>query len=105
MHRAIARELFQSVITPEQAVVLFVIQAISLRRAPAEISRWLLREPHSTLGLLRRMEKDSPRITSTTVVRPLSFQNDPVTWLESDNYLTPFSRGRPTAVAVTSVSI
>jgi len=43
-------------ITPEEAGVLFVIQAIGWRATPAEISRRLMREPHSISGLLRRME-------------------------------------------------
>ncbi len=57
MHKVRARELFQYGITPEQAAVLFIVQAIGPRATPAEISRWLLRESHSTFGLLSRMEK------------------------------------------------
>ena len=57
MYKARARELWRYRITPEEAVVLFVIQSIGWRATPAEIARWLLREPHSISGLLRRMEK------------------------------------------------
>jgi len=56
MHKARSRELLQYGITPEESGVLLVIQAIGRRATPAEISRWLLREPHSISGLLRRME-------------------------------------------------
>jgi len=44
-------------ITPEQAAILFIVQAIGEKATPAEISRWLFREPHSVSGLLARMEK------------------------------------------------
>lgn len=57
MYKARAKELFQYGITPEEAAVLFIVKAIGPRATPAEISRWLLREPHSTSGLINRMEK------------------------------------------------
>jgi len=57
MYKARARELLQYGITPEEAGVLFVIQAIGRRATPAEISRRLVREPHSISGLLRRMKR------------------------------------------------
>lgn len=44
-------------ITPEQAAVLFVVKATGPKVTPAEISRWLLREPHTVSSLLDRMEK------------------------------------------------
>ena len=58
MHKARARELSQYGITPEEAAVLFVVQTVGRRATPAEISRWLLREPHSISGLIQRMEKE-----------------------------------------------
>ena len=58
MYKARARELFQYGITPEQAAILFIVQAIGEKATPAEISRWLFREPHSISGLLARMEKE-----------------------------------------------
>ena len=58
MHKARAKELFQYGITPEEASVLFVVNAIGDKATPAEVSRWVLREPHSVSSLLSRMEKD-----------------------------------------------
>lgn len=57
MYKARAKELSQYGITPEEAAVLFIVQAIGHKATPGEISRWLLREPHSTSSLLSRMEK------------------------------------------------
>ena len=58
MHKVRARELFRFGITPEEAAVLFVVSRIGDTATPAEISRWILREPHSISGLLERMRKD-----------------------------------------------
>ena len=58
MYKARAKELFQYGITPEESAVLFIVNAIGRRATPAEISRWLLREPHSTSGLIDRMVKE-----------------------------------------------
>ncbi len=55
MRKIRARELFQYGITPEEATVLFVVQAIGNKATPAEIARYLLREPHTISGLLSRM--------------------------------------------------
>jgi MarR family transcriptional regulator for hemolysin len=56
--RARQKELDQYGISAAQAAVLFVIQAIGERATPAEITRWLLREPHTVSELLSRMEKE-----------------------------------------------
>ena len=40
-----------------QAAVLFIVKSMKVPATPAEISRWLFREPHSVSGLLNRMEK------------------------------------------------
>ena len=56
--RARDKELSQYGISAEEAAVLFVVQANGERATPSEISRWLFREPHSTSGLIIRMEKD-----------------------------------------------
>jgi len=56
--RARDKELSQYDISVEEAAVLFVVQANGERATPSEISRWLFREPHSTSGLIIRMEKD-----------------------------------------------
>ncbi len=57
MYRVRAKELFEYGITPEESAVLFVIRNIGDSATPAEISRWILREPHSTWGLIDRMKK------------------------------------------------
>lgn len=57
MTRARERELEKAGISSIQAAVLFTIQAIGPESTPAEISRRLVREPHSVSGLLSRMEK------------------------------------------------
>lgn len=57
MVKARERELEKVGISSIQAAVLFTIQAIGAEATPAEISRRLVREPHSVSGLLNRMEK------------------------------------------------
>ena len=57
MHKARSRELLKYGVTPEETAVLFVVITIGDEATPAEISRWILREPHSTSGLLERMRK------------------------------------------------
>ena len=49
-------ELFQYGLTPQEAGVLFFIKTIGSKATPSEILRWLFREPHSTAGLIKRME-------------------------------------------------
>ena len=56
--KARARELQQYGISSIQAAVLFTIQAIGDSATPAEISRRLIREPHSVSELLSRMERE-----------------------------------------------
>jgi len=51
------KELAQYGISPRQAAVLFVTEAIGDEATPAEISRWLFRQPHSISWLLNQMEK------------------------------------------------
>ena len=41
-----------------KASALFIIDSIGNEATPAEISRWILRRPHSVSGLLDRMERD-----------------------------------------------
>ncbi|MDD5191225.1 MAG: MarR family transcriptional regulator, partial [Dehalococcoidales bacterium] len=57
MIKARERELEKHGISSIQAAVLFTIQDIGPEATPAEISRRLVREPHSISGLLSRMEK------------------------------------------------
>ena len=51
------KELVKHGITPTEAAALFVIQATGDNVIPVEMSRWMLREPHTITGLLNRMEK------------------------------------------------
>jgi DNA-binding MarR family transcriptional regulator len=44
-------------ITAMQAAVLSIVEAIGDEVTPAQISRWILRKPHSVSGILQRMEK------------------------------------------------
>ena len=57
MVKAREKELGKYGISSIQAAVLFTIQDIGTEATPAEISRRLVREPHSISGLLSRMEK------------------------------------------------
>ena len=57
MHKVRSRELLKYGVTPEETAVLLVVKTIGDTATPAEISRWILREPHSTSGLLERMRK------------------------------------------------
>ena len=41
-----------------KAAVLFIADSIGSEATPAEISRWILRRPHTVSGILDRMEKD-----------------------------------------------
>ncbi len=58
MRRLREKELFQYEITPERAGVLYAIHVIGERATPAEISRFLLREPHSISNLINRMKAE-----------------------------------------------
>jgi DNA-binding MarR family transcriptional regulator len=58
MTRARDNELREFGISTMQAAVLLVVKAINGPATPAEISRWLFREPHTVSGLLQRMEKE-----------------------------------------------
>ena len=57
LFKAREKELSRYGITAMEAAVLHVVQTIGDRATPAEISRWILREPHSVSGLLNRMVK------------------------------------------------
>ena len=58
MYKARARELAKHHITPAEAAILFLIEAIGDKTTPAEISRRLFLEPHSVSGITSRMEKE-----------------------------------------------
>jgi len=51
-------ELEQYGVSGVQSGVMFVVRTLGGRARPAEIARWLVREPHSISGLLSRMERD-----------------------------------------------
>jgi len=52
------RELSRYKISSRWAAALLVIYAMNNNATPTDISRWLLREPHSVTGLLDRMERE-----------------------------------------------
>jgi len=58
VYKARELELEQYGVSASQAGVMSVLDAMGGRTRPAEIARWLVREPHSISGLLTRMEKD-----------------------------------------------
>jgi DNA-binding MarR family transcriptional regulator len=55
--RAREKELQRYGLTPEQVSLLFVVQALGEKATPAELSRSLLRQPHTVSALVERMEK------------------------------------------------
>jgi DNA-binding MarR family transcriptional regulator len=59
IYRAREKELQRYGVSPEQVGVLFIVQALGNRATPSEISRYILRQPHSVSALIERMaEKD-----------------------------------------------
>lgn len=58
MRRLREKELFRYGITPERSGVLYAVHVIGERATPAEIARFLLREPHSISSLINRMEAE-----------------------------------------------
>jgi DNA-binding MarR family transcriptional regulator len=57
IYKAIERELRQlGSSTYAQATVMWIVKAIGDEATPAEISRWLVREPHAMSMLLSQME-------------------------------------------------
>jgi len=56
--RARELELSQYDLSPIQAAVLFCAQALGKKATIAQISRQLIRQPHSMSGLITRMEED-----------------------------------------------
>jgi DNA-binding MarR family transcriptional regulator len=55
--RAREKELQRYGLTPEQAQLLFTIRALNNKATPSEISRILIRKPHSVSSLVDRMEE------------------------------------------------
>jgi DNA-binding MarR family transcriptional regulator len=57
IHKYRETELNRYGISPEQALALICIYSLDKKATPAELSRWLHREPNSITILLNRMEK------------------------------------------------
>jgi len=55
--RAREKELQRYQLTPEQAQVLLVVHEMEGKATPAELSRLLLRQPHSVSALINRMQE------------------------------------------------
>jgi len=55
--RARERELQRYDLTPEQAQILYFVRIMKNRASPAEISRVVLRKPHSVSSIVDRMVK------------------------------------------------
>jgi DNA-binding MarR family transcriptional regulator len=55
IYRARELELQRYGVSPEQVGVLFIIQALGNRATPSEISRYIIRQPHTVSALIERM--------------------------------------------------
>ncbi len=45
-------------VSPSRAAIFYAIRSLGKKATVAEISRWLLRRPHSISGEIQRMERD-----------------------------------------------
>ncbi len=57
VYRSREKELQRYGVSPEQAGILFMVQALGSRATPSEISRFILRQPHTVSALIERMEE------------------------------------------------
>jgi DNA-binding MarR family transcriptional regulator len=57
IYRAREKELQRYGVSPEQVGVLFIVQALGNKATPSEISRYILRQPHSVSALIERMSE------------------------------------------------
>jgi len=55
--RAREKELAKYGLSPEQAQVLFIVQALKEKASPIRISSYIFRQRHSVSNILQRMEK------------------------------------------------
>jgi DNA-binding MarR family transcriptional regulator len=55
IYRSREKELIRYGVSPEQAGVLFIIQALQDRATPSEIARSIMRQPHTVSALIERM--------------------------------------------------
>jgi DNA-binding MarR family transcriptional regulator len=57
IYRAREKELQRYGVSPEQVGVLFIVLALGNRATPSEISRFIVRQPHTVSALIERMEE------------------------------------------------
>jgi DNA-binding MarR family transcriptional regulator len=57
VYRAREKELQRYGVSPEQVGVLFIVQALGNKATPSEISRYIMRQPHTVSALIERMEE------------------------------------------------
>jgi MarR family transcriptional regulator, organic hydroperoxide resistance regulator len=55
IYRSREKELQRYSVSPEQVGVLFIVQALGNKATPSEISRYILRQPHTVSALIERM--------------------------------------------------
>jgi len=55
IYRSREKELQRYGVSPEQVGVLFIVQALGNKATPSEISRFILRQPHTVSALIERM--------------------------------------------------
>jgi len=55
IYRSREKELHRYGVSPEQVGVLFIVQALDTKATPSEISRFILRQPHTVSALIERM--------------------------------------------------
>ncbi len=55
VYRSREKELQRYGVSPEQVGILFIVQALGNRATPSEISRYVLRQPHTVSALIDRM--------------------------------------------------
>ncbi len=56
--RSRVKELQRHNLSVRQASVLIVLEELDNKATPAEVSKWVFREPHSVSDFLKRMERD-----------------------------------------------
>ncbi len=58
MLRCRVKELQKYNLSSRQSSVLIVLEELGKKATPAEVSKWVFREPHSVSDFLKRMERD-----------------------------------------------
>ncbi len=62
-------ELQKHDLSARQSSVLIVLEELDRKATPAEVSKWVFREPHSVSNFLKRMERDGLIKRSRTWIR------------------------------------